>query len=103
MTLPEVGERLHESPGRVKRLLDERMLIAVRHDGVWRVPALFIDGDRPLSSLRGTAILLGDIGFDDDEIVEWLFRVEESLGNAPIESLVAGRKAEVRRVAQTLA
>lgn len=103
LTLPDVAERLGETPGRVNRLLDDRALVAVRREGVRVVPADFIDGDRPLSSLRGTVIVLQDAGLDDDEIVEWLYSEEPSLGNAPIASLLAGRKAEVRRVAVTLA
>ncbi|WP_029150775.1 Rv2175c family DNA-binding protein [Microbacterium indicum] len=103
LALPDVAERLGETISRVRRLLDERALIAVRRDGVQKMPAAFLDGSRPLSSLRGTVIVLQDVGFSDEEIIDWLFRVEESLGNAPIESLLAGRKAEVRRVAQTLA
>jgi hypothetical protein len=48
-------------------------------------------------------ILLGDCGFGDPEAVDWLLSPEESLGAAPIDALRAGRKAEVRRVAQALA
>ncbi|WP_221583938.1 Rv2175c family DNA-binding protein [Microbacterium sp. G2-8] len=103
LTLPDVGERLGETPGRVHRLIDDHALIAVRREGVRVVPAAFVDGDRPLASLRGTAILLQDAGFSDDEIIDWLFTVDDELGNPPIESLLAGRKAEVRRVAQALA
>ena len=39
----------------------------------------------------------------DDEVIDWLLADEESIGAAPIEALRRGRKAEVRRVAQTLA
>ncbi|WP_156759273.1 Rv2175c family DNA-binding protein [Microbacterium karelineae] len=103
LTLPDVAERLGEAPGRVRRLIDDRALVAVRRDGIRVVPADFIDGDRPLSSLRGTVIVLQDVGLDDEEIIAWLYAEEPSLGNAPIASLLAGRKAEVRRVAVTLA
>jgi len=103
LTVPDVAERLGETPGRVNRLFDERYLIAVRRDGIRVVPAVFLDGDRPLPSLRGTVILLQDAGFDDEEIITWLFSDEPELGHPPIESLVAGRKAEVRRVAAALA
>ena len=41
-------------------------------------------------------------GFTDDETIEWLLTPEESIGLAPIEALRAGRKSEVRRVAQSL-
>jgi hypothetical protein len=46
--------------------------------------------------------VLGDAGFADEEAVDWLIDVEETLGVAPIDALRAGRKAEVRRVAQAL-
>ena len=62
----------------------------------------FVDG-APLSSLRGTVIVLHDAGFDDDEAIDWLLAVDDTIGRAPIEALRAGRKSEVRRVAQTLA
>lgn len=102
LTLPDVAERLGETTGRVRRLLDEKVLLAVRRDGVRVVPADFIAGGRPLPSIRGTVILLQDSGYDDDEIIEWLYSEEAELGNPPIQSLLAGRKAEVRRVAAAL-
>lgn len=103
LTLPELVERTGESLGRVRRLLDEKHLVGSRRDGTFKVPAVFLQGDRPLSSLRGTVIVLQDAGFSDDEAIDWLLAPEESIGLAPIEALQAGRKSEVRRVAQTLA
>ena len=47
--------------------------------------------------------MLADAGFTDDEAIDWLLDEEDSLGTTPIEALRAGRKAEVRRVAQALA
>ena len=47
--------------------------------------------------------MLSDAGFSDAEALEWLLDEEESLGTTPIAALRAGRKAEVRRVAQALA
>jgi len=66
------------------------------------VPGLFVKGTEPLGELRGTLVLLGDLGFSDDEAIDWLLGPEDSLGTSPIEALRAGRKAEVRRVAQAL-
>jgi hypothetical protein len=103
LPLPDVAELLGETVSRVRRLLDERALVGSRRDGILKVPSVFLVDGRPLSSLRGTAILLHDVGFSDDEAIDWLLTPEESLGVAPIESLLAGRKAEVRRVAQALA
>ncbi|MDX2377161.1 Rv2175c family DNA-binding protein [Microbacterium sp. LRZ72] len=103
LTIPEVAEALGETPGRVRRLLDEHSLVAVRHEGALRVPAVFLVDDRPLSSLRGTVIVLRDAGFTDEEAVEWLLSRDEIIGDAPIDALRAGRKHEVRRVAKALA
>lgn len=103
LTLPDLVEVLGEPLGRVRRLLDDNYLIGTRRQGALRVPSVFIVEGRPLSSLRGTAIVLLDAGFSEDEAIDWLLAPEESLGRAPIESLLAGRKSEVRRVAQSLA
>ncbi|MEZ3160892.1 Rv2175c family DNA-binding protein [Microbacterium sp. BWT-B31] len=103
LTLPDLVEVLGEPLGRVRRLLDESHLIASRRQGPPKVPSVFIVDGKPLSSLRGTVIVLRDGGFSDDEAIDWLLTSEDSIGTAPIEALRAGRKREVRRVAQTLA
>jgi hypothetical protein len=103
LTLPELVSLTGESLGRVRRLLDESQLIGSRRDGSLRVPAAFLIDGRPVPSLRGTIIVLHDAGFTDDEAIDWLLEQEDSIGVAPIESLRAGRKSEVRRVAQALA
>ena len=103
LTLPELVEILGEPLGRVRRLLDESQLVGSRRDGALKVPAVFIKDGAPLTSLRGTVIVLHDAGFSDDEAIDWLLTPEDSIGVAPIEALLAGRKSEVRRVAQALA
>jgi hypothetical protein len=103
LTLPDLVEALGLPLGRVRKLLDESYLIGARRDGVFRVPSVFLADGHPLASLRGTVIVLRDAGFADDEAIEWLLAPEESIGIAPIEALHAGRKSEVRRVAQALA
>jgi hypothetical protein len=102
LTLPELTEILHEPLGRVRRLLDERHLVGSRRDGVFKVPSVFIVDGVPLGSLRGTLFVLHDAGFTDDEAIDWLLSDEESIGIPPVEALRAGRKSEVRRVAQAL-
>lgn len=102
LTIPDVAEHLGTTPGAVRRLLEDFALLASRRDGVLKVPSVFLASDGPLPSLRGTAIVLHDAGLDVDESIDWILGYEDALGNAPIESLLAGRKAEVRRVAQVL-
>jgi hypothetical protein len=102
LPLPAVAQQMGETPGRVRRLLDDHHLVAMRVDGALKIPADFLVDDRPLPSLRGTIIVLLDRGFSTDEIVEWLFETEDTMGEAPIAVLRAGRKSEVRRIAQSL-
>lgn len=103
LTVPEVGEQLGITPGKVHRLVEDRALFFVVRDGVKSVPAHLIQNGEPLPSIAGTLNVLIDSGFELDQAVEWLYTVEESLGHPPIDSLLAGRKAEVRRIAQALA
>ncbi len=102
LTLAELTEVLDEPLGRVRRFLDELHLVGSRRDGALKVPAVFILDGEPIGSLRGTLFVLHDAGFTDDEAIDWLLTSEESIGIPPIEALRAGRKSEVRRVAQAL-
>ena len=102
LTVPDLVERLNSSVSKVRRMITDRHLPAARIDGVLKVPAAFLDENGPLPELHGTAIVLADHGFSDDEIVEWLLADEPSIGSSPIDALHAGKKALVRRVAQAL-
>jgi hypothetical protein len=103
LTIPELVDVLGEPQGRVRRLLAENYLVGSKRNGAFAVPAVFIVDGRPLASLRGTIMVLQDAGFDDDELIDWLLTYEETMGRSPIESLRAGHKSEVRRIARALA
>ena len=102
LTVPDLVDILGVPQGRVRRLIEDYALLAARVDGVLKVPADFVKDGEPLSELRGTVIVLHDAGFTDEEAMRWLLEEDESLRAAPIDALLAGRKAEVRRVAQAL-
>ncbi|ARC56747.1 DNA-binding protein [Frondihabitans sp. 762G35] len=102
LTLPDAAELLGTTASRVRRLLEERVLLATHVDGVRKIPAQFVVDGEPMHELRGTLTVLADNGFTDDEALDWLLSDEESLGTSPLAALEAGRKAEVRRVAQSL-
>ncbi|TFC52059.1 DNA-binding protein [Cryobacterium sp. TMT1-21] len=104
LSIPDLVRELGVSQSRVRQLIDDRQLLAVRRDGgPLQVPAAFIKDGAPLPELRGTLIVLADDGFTDEQAMDWLLEVDASLGVPPIQALLAGRKAEVRRVAQALA
>jgi len=102
LTIPDLVDLLGLPQGRVRRLLDDHTLLAIRVDGVLKVPADFVRDGEPLHELRGTIVVLHDAGFSDEEAVNWMLSDDDTLGAAPIDALRAGRKAEVRRVAQAL-
>ncbi|MES2094896.1 MAG: Rv2175c family DNA-binding protein [Actinomycetota bacterium] len=102
LTLPELVDILGIGVSKVRRLIEDHSLLASKIDGVWKVPESFIRDGEPLPELRGTLLVLRDSGYSDDEAMRWLLTAEESIGIPPIDALRAGRKAEVRRVAQAL-
>ncbi len=103
LTVPDLVDVLQLSPGKVHRLIEDRHLLAVRRDKVLVIPEEFVLDGEPLKDLRGTLMLLADDGFSDDEAMQWMLELNDLLGVSPIAALRAGRKAEVRRVAQALA
>lgn len=102
LTIPDLVDTLGMGVSKVRRLIEDRTLLATKMDGVWKVPESFVRDGEPLAELRGTVLVLHDAGFSDDEAMKWLLNPEESLAATPIDALRAGRKAEVRRVAQAL-
>lgn len=102
LTIPDLVDILGIRVSRVRRLIEDKSLLASRVDGVLCVPDIFLRDGEPVPELKGTLTLLADSGFSDDEAMNWLLSDDESLEAAPIVALRSGRKAEVRRVAQAL-
>lgn len=101
--IPELVERWGSTPSKIRRLIEEHYLAAIRIDGVLLIPADFVRGDEPLPSLRGTLLVLRDAGFTNEESVAWILSDNEELGERPIAALLAGHKSAVRRATQSLA
>lgn len=103
LAIPDLVEIFGVTPGRVRRMIEERYLLAVRVDGVLSVPEEFVLDGEPVAGVRGTALVLLDAGFSETEAVEWMLAENEELGARPIDELRLGRKAGVRRATQGLA
>jgi hypothetical protein len=105
LTLPDVADRLDLDVGRVRRLVRDRYLLAVRRGEprVLSIPEALLHEGEPLPELRGTLTVLADSGYDDVAAMTWLFTPDDSLPGTPVEALRAGRKTEIRRRAQALA
>jgi hypothetical protein len=104
LTLAEVAAELGTSPSRVRQLLREHQLAAVRRESVGEpsVPAAFVTGGQIVKGLGGTLTVLADHGLSDAEAVEWLFTADDSLPGRPIDALREDRGKEVRRRAQVI-
>ncbi|KNB52717.1 Rv2175c family DNA-binding protein [Streptomyces caatingaensis] len=105
LTLPDIAEKLGVEVTRVRQLVKEGQLIAVRRgeNRVLQVPAEFIGEGRVVKGLSGTLTLLKDDGFSDEEMLEWLFTPDPTLPGTPVQALRENRGTEVKRRAQALA
>ncbi|MFD0271475.1 Rv2175c family DNA-binding protein [Streptomyces sp. NPDC127106] len=103
--LPDIAEMLDVEVTRVRQLVKEGQLIAVRRgeNRTLQVPADFIDGNKLVKGLTGLLTVLRDDGFSDEEMLEWLFTADETLPGTPVQALRENRGTEVKRRAQALA
>jgi hypothetical protein len=101
LTIPQTAEALGIPVNRVHQQLRDGHLVGIRDEGGARcVPAAFIDDHAVVKGLHSVITQLRDAHYQDDEIVDWLFRADESLPGAPIDALRANRASEVKRRAQ---
>ncbi|GAB3150749.1 hypothetical protein GCM10027290_38800 [Micromonospora sonneratiae] len=102
LTLPDVAERLDVSISKVHQMIRERELLAVRRDGVRRVPAELVANRTVLKHLPGVLNLLHDAGYADEEALRWLYLADDTLPGTPAEALAGDRAREIKRRAQAL-
>ncbi|WP_300388978.1 Rv2175c family DNA-binding protein [uncultured Nocardioides sp.] len=100
----EVAEQLGVSVGRVRTMIREHQLAAAVpwERAGQRVPALFIQDGEPVKGLPGLVTLMHDNGYDDREIIAWVF-LDADLPGRPIDALRENRGSEVKRRAQSMA
>jgi len=102
LTLPDIAERLELPITRVHQMVRDHALLAVRRDGVLRVPAELVAGRMVLKHLPGVLTLLHDAGYNDEEVLRWLYTPDETLPGTPAVALSGERATEVKRRAQAL-
>lgn len=114
--LQKVAELLHLPVTKVQQQLRDGTLVAVRRDGVLKIPkAFFTDDGHVAKLLPGLLAVLRDGGFANTEILRWLFTEDPSLeltrdglrGSIskarPVDALHAHQAREILRRAQALA
>jgi len=103
MSIPEVAQRLGVPVSRVHQLVRDGHLLAIRRNGALAIPEEFLGDETVVKGLAGTITVLRDGGYDDQEIVRWLFEDDPSLPGTPIEALRGNRGREIKRRAQAMA
>ncbi|MEU8888126.1 Rv2175c family DNA-binding protein [Streptomyces sp. NPDC048442] len=103
--LPDIAEMLDLEVTKVRQLVKDGQLIAVRRgeNRSLQVPAAFLDGNQIVKGLPGLLTVLKDDGFSDAEMLEWLFTADPTLPGTPAQALSENRGTEVKRRAQALA
>lgn len=102
LVLPDVAERLDMPVNRVRQLVRDRRILALRREGVLRIPAEMVESPMVLKHLPGVLTLLRDAGYNDEEALRWLYTPDDSLPGAPVQGLNDSRATEVKRRAQAL-
>jgi hypothetical protein len=99
------GSALGISASRVRQLIREHQLAAVvpAPGAGQQVPAELLHDGEIVKGLPGVLTVLHDGGYDDREILTWLFTEDASLPGRPIDALRENRGAEVKRRAQAMA
>ncbi|EIF00040.1 Rv2175c family DNA-binding protein [Saccharomonospora glauca] len=104
LTVAEVAARIGQSENKVRQMLRDGHLIAVRRDGELVIPADFVGPQGVIKGLPGTITVLSDAGFSRTEMLRWLYSEDESLpGVTPINALRTSHGTEVKRRAQAMA
>jgi hypothetical protein len=98
------GAALGVTVSKVRQLIREHQLAAAvpRERAGQQVPAELIMDGEIVKGVSGLLTLLHDGGYDDREILEWMFTPDESLPGRPIDALRENRGSEVKRRAQAM-
>ena len=101
LTIPDIAERLGLPLASVRKLVEDRELLAHRvgERRVVAVPAGFVDDEGPLHALKGTFTVLADGGMSDTEILRWLHTPDDTLPGARLAARRHPRRASRPRCA----
>ena len=104
----EAARRLEVTVAKVRTMIrDHELAAAVPAPGQGQqIPAEFIQQDglvaAPVKGLPGLLTMMHDNGYDDREIIAWLYLDQDFPGRG-IDALVENRGTEVKRRAQAMA
>ncbi len=99
------GETLGVPASKIGQLIRDHQLAGAVPEpgGGVRVPAAFFDHGEIVKGVSGLVTLLHDGGYDDQEILAWMFTPDDTLPGRPIDALRENRGSEAKRRAQAMA
>lgn len=102
VTVPDVAESLGLEVTRVRQLVRDGHLLALRRapGEPLSIPAAFVLDGVVVKGLPGIITVLRDARFSDLELLRWLHSPDDSLPGTPIQALVENRGTEIKRRAQ---
>jgi hypothetical protein len=100
----QASDQLRVSVSKVRQLIREHQLAAaVPTPGAGQqVPAELIMDGEIVKGVPGVLTVLHDTGYEDREILRWLFTADDTLPGRPIDALRENRGSEVKRRAQAM-
>ena len=110
LTVPEAAERLGVKLTKVHQMVKSGALLAVRRDGVWRLPEDLVPDLRTPAGqtsnlarhLTGVLTVLTDAGYSPEGALRWLYTPDETLPEGTPAAALRERPTEVKRRAQAL-
>ncbi|MCD4549495.1 MULTISPECIES: Rv2175c family DNA-binding protein [unclassified Schaalia] len=108
LSVDEAARRLGVEARKIKQFVRDHLVLCVKDtSGKQAIPAdMLVLGEygwELLYNLPGTLTLLADGGFSPQESLEWLYRVDDELGQTPMSALREGRHHRVNAIASALA
>ena len=104
ISLDAAATQMNVPVSRVKQMLREHKMIAIKDGSELKLPEKYFDADGSLIKfVSGLITLLADGGYSDEEIVRHLYTEDPSLPGMPIDALRGHLAREVLRRAQAMA
>nr|WP_042409631.1 Rv2175c family DNA-binding protein [Corynebacterium jeddahense] len=103
LALPDAAEALGVPVTKVHDYVGARKLVVYVKDGKKFIPERLLGEDGLSKFVSGAITVLSDGGFDDNEILAFLFTPDDSLPGRPVDALHGQKAREVIRRAQAMA
>lgn len=100
----QASDLLGVSVSKVRQMIREHQLAAVvpAPGAGQQVPADLVHDGAVVKGVPGVLTVLHDAGYDDREVLTWLFTPDDTLPGRPIDALRENRGSEVKRRAQAM-